>query len=208
MEGHHPPRGRLPRPVCARLGETLAALHSIPAEMFGRPSDVAPETVTGCKTDPLEGVAQRFENPIPETWADRYTHPLMAEAPELSADILARLRDVSNHVRHGRSAVCHTDLHERQLICADYELLALIDFGEATVLDPHWDLGSVLYFHGAEDFAAVHEAYAGAGSGLQACADTVASFSVAIAMHHASRSRLPGKAHRLERAVAHIRATI
>ena len=38
--------------------------------------------------------------------------------------------------------------------------------------------------------------------------DLVRWFSVAIAMHHASRPRLPGKQHRLQRAINHVRAVI
>lgn len=208
IAGHHPQRGRLPKAVCARLGETLAALHDISVDRFGRPSEVLSQTVIGKKSDAFDGVAQRFENPIPETWADHYIHPSLAEAPDLSARISTRLSAVSEQIRHSQPVLCHTDVHEKQLICASDKLVALIDFGEAAILDRHWDLGSVLYFHGEPNFSNVFEAYVGNGLGSHTSFETVASFSIAIAMHHASRSRLPGKHHRLAKAIDYIRYTV
>lgn len=38
-------------------------------------------------------------------------------------------------------------------------LVALIDFGDATILDRHWDLGSALDFHGDQDFSEIFTAY-------------------------------------------------
>ncbi len=194
--------------VCARLGETLAALHEISADMFGRPATVSSQTVIGSKTNPLDGVAQRFENPLPDTWADDFLHPMLSEDPELTAGILARLHEVSEQIRQGHSVLCHSDLHEKQMICTDTDLAALVDFGEATLLDRHWELGSVLYFHGKENFSSVYDAYNGSGFGRQTSLEVAESFSIAIAMHHASRSRLPGKAHRLAKAADHIRKII
>jgi hypothetical protein len=65
-----------------------------------------------------------------------------------------------------------------------------------------------LYFHGKDVFSDVFEAYTGNFASSQSSTDIAASFSVAIAMHHASRSRLPGKQHRLENALNHIRQTV
>jgi len=87
-------------------------------------------------------------------------------------------------------------------------LAALIDFGSASILDRHWELGSVFHFHGKHICAEFSNAYR-ATMGIQTLrAEMVPLFSVAVAMHHASRSRLPGKQHRLQRAIEHIQHVI
>jgi len=164
--------------------------------------------LVGDTSDPFEGVAQRFENPIPELWADDFAHPMQQIFPKLWERILLRLREVSERIQERQFVLCHSDLHEQQLICLGDNLLAVIDFGDATILDCHWDLGSALYFHGAKDFSELYASYLNSSGGDQSYPELAASFSIAIAMHHASRSRLPGKQNRLERAIRHIRKTI
>lgn len=205
ITGGHPRRGALSQQIGRRLGETLAALHELPSVEFGRPLQVHEDCIVGQKSNPFEGVAQRFENPLPELWRDGFDHPLLKALPDLAVATLALLRDVSERVREGETVVCHSDIHERQLICSDNRLAALIDFGDASILDRHWDLGSVYYFHGEAIFAAVYDAYSSNTRSAQTCPHLARSFSAAVAMHHSSRSRLPGKSHRLEKATQHIR---
>ncbi len=207
-EGTHPPRGHLPQQTCRQLGETLAALHEIPVSHHGKPNHIENGRVMGEKISPFEGVAQRFEKPLPETWKTGYLHPIFNAAPEIEKRLLSRLRLVSERVRQGKAVLCHSDLHERQLICAGGNLTALIDFGDATILDRHWDLGSALYFHGAQNFSAIFASYSGSHGASQSSAKMAAAFSIAIAMHHASRSRLPGKGHRLQRATQWVRQIV
>lgn len=208
VPGFHPARGALPCPAARHLGETLAALHALPVAGFGRPVARDGSRIKGGAATPLAGVADRFENPLPDLWAQGYTHPVLAAAPDLRPALLAHLAQVSSRIATSAPVLCHGDLHERQFICSGDGLAALIDFGEAAVLDPHWDLGSVWYFHGARDFAMVHAAYAACTTRRDILPEAARAFSIAIAMHHASRARLPGRAHRLARATAHIRATL
>lgn len=203
VTGYHPERGQLSEQTCRELGETLAILHDLPVHNFGRPSHIDNSVIVGMKADPMDGVKQRFENPLPAIWIAGYEHPVLRAAPEIASKILARLREVTDVVEQGKGVLCHADLHERQLLCSGGKLAALIDFGDATILDRHWGLGSALYFHGQDNFATIYESYLG-GSGVNH-SQLVSSFSVAIAMHHASRARLPGKHHRLERAIKYIR---
>ena len=200
-EGTHPSRGKLSSQICKQLGETLAALHKIPVTKCGKPDCLNGQTVVGGETQPFKGVTRRFENPLPETWNEDYLHPILSAAPEIKDEILACLRQMSERVQEGRSVLCHSDLHEGQLICTDNNLIALIDFGDATILDRHWDLGSALYFHGERNFLAIFAAYSDISVVSQKSARLASAFSVAVAMHHASRSRLCGKGHRLERAI-------
>ncbi|MDP5217923.1 aminoglycoside phosphotransferase family protein [Ruegeria sp. 2205SS24-7] len=208
LVGRHPPRGKLPAPVCRALGETLAALHQVPVRGFGRPAHVDGACIHGATSDPVAGLLQRFDHPLPEHWPQDFTSPAFAAAPEIETGTHALLQKVSARVAERRPVICHSDLHEQQLICDGDQLVGLIDFGDATLLDPHWDLGSVIYFHGERNFRQVFAAYQQAARDTGCQPDLAAAFSVAIALHHAARSRLPGKSHRLERAVAHIRQII
>ncbi|MCL6283194.1 aminoglycoside phosphotransferase family protein [Ruegeria sp. 2012CJ41-6] len=208
LVGSHPARGALPAQVSRALGQTLAALHQVPVHGFGRPARIEGECIHGATSDPVVGVLQRFEHPLSAHWAQGLLHPAFAAAPELEAGTRALLHEVTRQMAEQPPVLCHTDLHERQLICDGDRLVGLLDFGDATLLDPHWDLGSVLYFHGDRNFRQVFEAYQGSARLTQCQPDLAAAFSVAIALHHAARSRLPGKEHRLTRAVAHIRQVI
>ena len=208
VRGTHPERGALPDATCRQLGETLAILHQLPVRNSGQLSGVEQGVIFGEKTKPFEGVKQRFENPLLETWDVNFAHPILNTIPELADEITARLGTVSEAVEERHAVLCHTDLNEGQLLCNENDLAALIDFGGASILDKHWDLGSVYYFHGQENFAKLYDAYLGFSGTEEKHPELVPSFSVAVAMHHASRSRLPGKHHRLKRAIKHIKRVI
>jgi len=108
----------------------------------------------------------------------------------------------------GSTALCHTDLHERQIICRRRRLAALIDFGDATIADPRWDFGSILYFHGPRVLEAALGGYSSDSMLRQKFAADAGFFSAGIALHHAYRSATPGRAHRLGVAVAHLRGLL
>lgn len=74
--------------------------------------------------------------------------------------------------------------------------------GETAILDPLCDFGSFCYFHEPESTSALLDGYA-TGPRRPDLA-LIKSFSAAIALHLASRSRLPGKAHRLDVAARHV----
>ncbi|MBL4768625.1 MAG: phosphotransferase [Rhodobacteraceae bacterium] len=98
ISGSHPERGSLSEVVCQQLGETLAALHQLPVQNFGRPSGVDQGVLIGEQTTAIKGVKQRFENPLPVTWDKDYTHPVLVAVPNLSDAILARLAVVGDAV--------------------------------------------------------------------------------------------------------------
>lgn len=208
VRGVHPERGRMPSEAARQLGETLAVLHDIPVDGFGRPEKLTNGVVVGLKSTPIQGVMQRFENPLPETWEPGFEHPIFGVMPTLRKQIDSHLREVSRQIKLGTCAMCHTDLHERQLICDEDNLIALIDFGEAAILDRYWDLGSALYFHGWQTFKTILDGYLKRSKEDQPRAEMAVSFSIAVAMHHASRSRLQGKGHRLRYATRHVRTAV
>lgn len=204
VAGVHPEPGILPLDICREFGTTLAALHDIPVSQCGRPVQINNSVILGEKLNSLDGVMQRFENPMPETWKPGFDHPVIVLKPNMASNIFAILKDVADIVKERNHVLCHSDLHARQILCADDQLNALIDFGDATILDRNWDLGSALYFHGLDNFRDIHNSYIEHSDISNHGLDIVRFFSVAVAMHHASRSRLPGKGHRLDRAVSHI----
>lgn len=204
VPGVHPERSAVLTLAAAQLGETLAILHDVPVSNWGRPDKLSDGSVEGGRSTQLPGVEERFENPLPQTWAPGFEHPLKSVLPGQWEDILTGLAVVDKQREDGIGVMCHSDLHEKQLICRNGELAALIDFGEAVILDRHWDLGSVLYFHGADVFADFFSGYEAVASG-EASTELAEMFAIAIAMHHASRSRLPGKEHRLQFAGSRVR---
>ena len=207
VSGQHPERGRLSGETCAGLGETLAALHAIPVSGVGKPVRIEEDTIIGDRTNPVDGIAQRFEMPLPEYWPDGYVNPLLRAAPDIESSVLEHLRQVAIRSKQANSVLCHSDLHEGQLICREGLLAALIDFGDATLLDRHWDFGSLLYFHGTQVFEAAYSAYCGLAND-EIDTDLALSFAIAIAMHHANRSLQPGKAHRLAFALNVVRGLL
>ena len=208
VSGIHPKRGEIPPRASRQLGETLAVLHELPVQGYGRSGRFVGGRVAGQAAQPLQGVAQRFENVMPEIWPAGFRHPMQSALPAEWPEILARLSEVSRQVGLGWRVMCHSDLHERQLICDDNDLAALIDFGDASILDPHWDLGSALYFHEVSSIIPLINSYRANAASLVCYPELVKCFAIAIAMHHASRSRLRGKEHRLQFAKQRIQALL
>lgn len=206
--GRHPARRALASETCFDLGRTLAALHTLPAEGFGRLRRFENGQFHGGRSGPRDGANDRFDMPLPSVGSEFDEHRLVASLPEYREAIAARLAAVAARLSEARRVVCHTDLHERQLIVRDDDsLAALIDFGGAAVLDPYWDFGSLRYFHGPSCIQPVLDGYMSAGALPETShhidRHLIDSFSLCIALHHSTRSRLPGKEHRLDAATRH-----
>ena len=206
VEGFTYQRGQLPASVCVAVGKTLAGLHRLPTRCFGPPAVAANGTFQGREVSPIAGVNARFEQALPCGDVAIAQNPLIAAAPEMKAAVGLAVRKIFDLLDGGANGICHTDLHERQLICVDGRLAALIDFGDAMIGDIRWDLASFFYFHGEDALDHLLEGYYGGEPGER---DVIAKqarlFSFAIALHHASRSRIPGKEHRLAVALRHVR---
>lgn len=203
VEGQHCARGEIGAAEAADLGRTLAILHAVPVDGYGIPFVTPGGAIAGESETPLAGVLSRFDDPLP-TGAAVARHPLIMASPAHADSVEALVRNIRTEVAAGAAAVCHTDLHERQFIFRDRRLAALIDFGDATIADPRWDFASIRYFHGASAATAVIDGYTDDPGRRREMNDGAALFSVAIALHHASRSRLPGKAHRLTIAASYL----
>ena len=195
VKGAHPERGRIPAPACRALGVVLARLHAIEARGFGRPALSPNGEIVGQQSTPLAGLNTRYSDPVPEA---PQQNPALRHAPALAKALSSYLAKLRAALQENRAALCHSDLHERQVLLHNNHLAALLDFGDVTIADPRWDLGSLLYFHGPEVVKNMLGSY-GAGTLTEACL-----FSIGIALHHANRSLIEGKEHRLAIATAHL----
>jgi aminoglycoside phosphotransferase (APT) family kinase protein len=207
VDGCHPLPGKLSDDLCDNLGRTLALLHDVPVFEFGRPADVVGEVIAGNSSKPERGADLRFRHSLPESWEPGFLHPALVAAPDTRSEVLAHLGEVTHAVNQGSAVLCHSDLHEGQLICRESQLEALIDFASATILDRHWEFGGLMYFHGFDGFKKVHRAYVTYGG--KACSiELTRSFSIAVALHDACRATQPGLHHRMVKVVKHIREMI
>lgn len=128
-------------------------------------------------------------------------HPLIGTAPELALPI-ARLRDGLEGVICGETALCHTDLHREQFRWQEGRLSALLDFGDAAIGPPAWDLASIAYFHGWE----VAEGVASAAA--LNCGHSAALFGLLLAFHRASRAVTMGRSTHPTEAAAFARSCL
>ncbi|OUS05043.1 hypothetical protein A9Q96_13155 [Rhodobacterales bacterium 52_120_T64] len=202
VAGEHPARGELHKLTCLDLGKTLAILHDIPVSDFGAPQ-LTGSLISGEQENVFSGLATRFTNPLPIE-----TPPAFELSRELWLKTLPYLVRIREILSTSSGVLCHSDLHDRQMIIANNRLAALIDFGDATIGDYRWDFGSLLYFHGPRVLADTVKGYEPDGTLQAKLIDSAHVFSIGIAMHIGARSLLPGKAHRLKVATVHLNKTL
>ncbi|WP_165795220.1 phosphotransferase family protein [Deinococcus koreensis] len=178
----------------ADLGRALAALHALPRSGYGLLED---------RDDELRGVARTLGGGLLSrlnlTWpfdaSDPNAQALIAAAPDLLApllDVRAELLGLTGRP----AALCHTDLHGEQFRWQGGRLTALLDFGDAAVGPPEWDVASLAFFHGWPVAAQVAHA-AGCPCGREA-----ALFGLLLSLHHAHRATALRRPDRLDRAAA------
>lgn len=161
----------------ADLGRALAALHALPHTGFGLLEDRA-DAFVGQTNTPGDGLRTRLQDAWPLGKTALSEHPLIRAAPELAPPLAGMRAGLEGAVR-GETALCHTDLHREQFRWREGRLSALLDFGDAAIGPPAWDVASVAYFHGWE---------AAGATGLPVERDA-ALFGLLLAFHRASRAR-------------------
>lgn len=194
--------------VATDLGRTLAILHGLPTEAYGVPSIAPPGLFKGSEKSALAGLYTRFENPLPAGRQQLAEHPIGRTDPELARSLESAIHTIQTTIANRKGVLCHSDLHERQLILGEGRLAALIDFGDTTIADPGWDFASLLYFHGPAALADALVGYTEDVSRRREIGDDARLLSIGIALHHTARSRLPGKHHRLAVATTYLRNTL
>jgi len=181
IEGHDPAEGRwdwmvtgwaagdpltdtIPEAAAADLGRLLATLHALPAEGYGRLEDRA-DALRGTATDRHDGVLSRW---WPKLWPfdgrPLLAHPVVHAAPVLVSTI-APLREGLLRFEESRVqfSVSHTDLNGSHLRVQDGRLSGLIDFGDAAIVPPAFDIASFAFYFGWAATEALLDGYTNNG---------------------------------------------
>ena len=200
-------RSTIPKQVCYDLGKLLANLHSLPGEDYGRLINRR-DCIVGKSADLMMGINTRFQDPWPFSQQPLSEHVLVKKAPELVSCLLPLQDVLLTQMAWGQSVPLHADLHEKQLLIAGGRLAALIDFGDAMIGWPAWDIASFAYFHGWESVEWLLEGYSSDERLRNQRRRQACGLSIVIALHHASRSVTLRRPHRMQAALTFIRAAL
>lgn len=208
VKGSHPKRAALSPKTCADIGRSLAVLHGLKISGVGKPENIKHSVITACNNDPITALLTRFDNPLPVSGGDWKQHPIHAKRPDIIPRIQPYILEIRSELNKAQPVLCHSDLHERQMMCHDGELKALLDFDDMTIANPRWDFASLYYFHTSNTLDKTLNAYTNDKTMRSVLHNGAILFSLGIALHHASRSRLKGKEHRFMVACNHISKTL
>lgn len=207
VSGSFAERGCIPVEACRDAGSVLALLHRLDCTGFGRPMNDR-HIIHGAATDAISGVQTRFENPWPFCETPLPAHPVASVAPELLPLLEAMGGRALKWADTSGRAICHTDLHNEQLILSGGGLAAMIDFGDAMIGSPAWDIASFLYFHGEVSAKEVLAGYTEDRSVAEQLLIEARDFASVIALHHISRSFTLNRPARREFALARLQALL
>ena len=155
-----PSTGAVTDTVATELGRFLATLHSIPTQGYGWLQDTA-TAIRGAEPERHEGILSRW---YPGLWPfdgrPLIEHPLIHIAPQLITTT-SQLRELLLRFEHERTevALCHTDLNPEHILVDGDHLGGVIDFGDAAVVPPAFDIASFAYYFGWQSTEALLEGY-------------------------------------------------
>ena len=195
--GTHPKRGEIAPLVSRQLGSMLRFMHKLPVSGHGL-FENSRTRLFGLSPTPETGMLSRFESPWPFTAVPLDKHPSVRDQPSLKSGIQRLKNELSAIVKKGRSAVIHSDLHEKQLILSNGRLSALLDFNEAGVGRPEWDMGSYLYFHGEKCLNDLLDGYTNNSLEKMELSYRSRLASILIALHHGNRGCILDRPHRIK----------
>lgn len=154
-----PPAEGVSDTVAADLGRFLARLHSTPTEGYGLLQNTA-ETVRGSQPEHNEGLLSRWPGLWPFDGRPLVEHPLIHLAPQLITTT-SQLRELLLRFDQQRTefALCHTDLNHQHILVDGDQLGGVIDFGDATIVPPAFDIASFAYYFGWQSTEALLEGY-------------------------------------------------
>ena len=150
----------IPDGAATDLGRFLATLHALPVDGYGRLEDRA-DLLRGTAADRHEGVLSRW---WPDLWPfdgrALLSHPIVHAAHVLVTTV-ATLREGLLRFEDGRTqfALCHTDLNGSHLRVEDGRLSGVIDFGDAAIVPPAFDLASFAFSFGWQSLEALLDGY-------------------------------------------------
>jgi aminoglycoside phosphotransferase (APT) family kinase protein len=136
-----------PAEVARDLGALLATLHALPADGFGMLED-RPDLVRGSEEDAERGLLSRWATLWPFDGTPLIAHPVAPLAPHLVGSLGAMREQLLRYLDAPARSVCHGDLHGEHILERERRLGALIDFGDAFVAHPAWDVASFAHHNG------------------------------------------------------------
>jgi aminoglycoside phosphotransferase (APT) family kinase protein len=99
-------------------------------------------------------------------------------------------------------------LHEKQILITGGHLVGLLDFGDAAIGTPAWDVASFGYFHGWRLARVLLTGYTPDEWLRHRLLTEARSFAFLIALHHASRSVSLQRPQRMRDAIQFLRRTL
>jgi len=200
----------IPDAAATDLGRFLAALHALPSEGYGRLEDRA-DALRGIESDHRAGILSRW---WPDLWPydgrPLLSHPVVHAAHVLVTTI-ATLRDGLLRFEESRTqfAVCHTDLNGSHLRLQDGRLSSVIDFGDAAIVPPAFDIASFAFNFGWPSTEALLDGYTTNGVFREIRLAEARQLSVALALQKIEKHTtvVPDEA-RVARTIAFLEETL
>jgi aminoglycoside phosphotransferase (APT) family kinase protein len=155
-----PTIGSIADSVATDVGRFLAVLHAIPIEGFGLLEDTA-DAIRGTEPNRQHGM---ISSCWPALWPfdgrALIQHPLVHIAPRLVTAI-STFRDPLLRFEHEHTevALCHTDLNAEHIVIDGDRLGGVIDFGDAAIVPPAFDIASFACSFGWPSTEALLEGY-------------------------------------------------
>jgi aminoglycoside phosphotransferase (APT) family kinase protein len=188
------------------LGELLARLHSLPVERQGALEDTR-EAIRGTTDDFESAAVSRWASAWPFDGAALIAHPVARRAPDLLERIGALRATLMRFTTVHRTAVLHADLHEEHIFLDGDRLGGVVDFGDAFISHPAWDIASFGYFHGPDLVAPLLKGYTDRRLEREIIEAEAALLELVIALHKLYRAERKETAWR-EVALQRLRAAV
>lgn len=195
--------------VARDLGALLARLHRVPVEGYGLLEDTV-DAVRGQSADRLAGLLGRYPAGLwPFDGRPLLAHPVARLAPDLLAPLSTLREPLLRYAEPPAAvAVCHTDLNATHLLVQDGRLSGLLDFGDAAILPPAFDVASFAYFLGWPLTDALLEGYANNRILREIRLVEAHQLAVVLALQKVEKSSRAGDDVRLRHALEVLRATL